>query len=379
MWSNESHSEVSLDRPRVLQTANCFSSMHAGAVTVPRPVPQCLGFAHSGGQPRKLVSSLAPSPTSLTTIASWNVEGLRLECPQKLCSIIAHMSNYNISTMCIQESHISGAPYLHQNGYLIVLSDSHCEGREYAVVGFIVAPRVIGSVKSFHQYSNRLTSLVIRVHGGYIQLITAYAPHGGHALDARIEFHDELVRFCGSKKVHGPTFVLGDFNARLARCSLSDRLDRDKCVIGPAVFTNGFHGTSRRHSRCVINAELLAQTCHALDMLVSNTFFNRPAERQVTYFDLSIAPLDDISTRGFAQLHLLADRPWHGSITDVWSDPSVALESHHFLLFVQLSLLIPRTPKLFARRRQNLKPLRNAEVADAYRNGFLEAGAVPHG
>ena len=107
------------------------------------------------------------------------------------------------------------------------------EEREYAGVEFLIAPWMIKSIKSFHQFSNRLAALTLYVEGGSTTLITAYAPHNGLEAEYRREFFDQLSNFVSSQRPHGPTFILGDLNSRLHY-----RQEDEKSILGPFVFEN---------------------------------------------------------------------------------------------------------------------------------------------
>jgi hypothetical protein len=71
------------------------------------------------------------------------------------------------------------------------------------------------SVIGFVQASSRFASLKLRVEGGKINLITAYAPHSGYPYAERQRFFTELGDFENKLSAHGPNLILGDMNARL--------------------------------------------------------------------------------------------------------------------------------------------------------------------
>ena len=105
-------------------------------------------FVHSG--------NAVPSCGNLV-IASWSVEALS---DLKVWELTTVMGRRGIDILCIQESHILQSPYYRTDaGFLIVLSGSSSGDREFAGVGFIIAPRAVNSVVGFLQYSNRLACL----------------------------------------------------------------------------------------------------------------------------------------------------------------------------------------------------------------------------
>lgn len=150
-------------------------------------------------------------PTKCSRFGSWNIEGLSDVKLEELC---IHMKKHKISVLCLQETHKTGCPYYWYNGFLVILSGSESQDREYAGTGFLIAPWIAKSVHSFTQHSNRLCNVKIRTFGGLISLISAYAPPNyDHNLDDRVEFFHKLGEFINKCKTHGPTYVLGDFNA----------------------------------------------------------------------------------------------------------------------------------------------------------------------
>merc|ERR1712023_546832 len=100
----------------------------------------------------------------------------------------------------------------------------------------------------------RLCNIKLRTFGGLVSVISAYAaPNYDHNLDARVEFFHKLSEFVKNCKTHGPTYVLGDFNARLFK-----RFSYEEAVIGPYLFDCP-HATLTDNS----NREFLFEMCHS--------------------------------------------------------------------------------------------------------------------
>ena len=60
--------------------------------------------------------------------------------------------------------------------------------REYAGVGYMVAPWMRKSIVSFCQSSSRMASLKIRIEGGKMSIVTAYAPTHTYEFSERQDF-----------------------------------------------------------------------------------------------------------------------------------------------------------------------------------------------
>ena len=145
-------------------------------------------------------------------IASWNVQGLS---DVKLRGIFAIMKRRHIDILCMQETHITKSPYFSEDCFLVILSDTASAPREFAGVGFVIAPWVRPSLCGFLQFSNRLACLKLRVPKGRLALICAYAPHSGYAHDARQSFFEDLRKMSRRTSVYGLQLVFGDLNARI--------------------------------------------------------------------------------------------------------------------------------------------------------------------
>ena len=151
--------------------------------------------------------------------ATWNVEGFP---DVKLVELQQIMSTYGLSFICIQETHRLGIErYVSAEGFLVILSGTGVVPeqvqQEWAGVGFIIAPWAIHSVIGYCAESNRLASIRVKVCGGCLAFICAYAPHGGYAEDVRQDFFSSLSGFFQRQTCNGPKVVCGDLNARLHR------------------------------------------------------------------------------------------------------------------------------------------------------------------
>ena len=242
----------------------------------------------------------APWPTGIAKAISWNVEGLG-DDTTKLEQVIAVMRQHNVAIACIQETHVAAAPLFEVEGYFVILSGGVDERREYAGVGFVVAPWAKHAITSFTQYNSRMAGIRLKVKGGAASFISAYAPQSGLDFEVRHRFFSDLQAFTQRMKVHGPTFTLGDFNARFH--GLPEPLSG---VLGPYTF-----GDRTVNIEATSNASMLIEHCVSQNSVVSNTFFDRPVERRCTYYDLHSRPGDPVIPSRFAELdHVLVGTKW---------------------------------------------------------------------
>ena len=127
-------------------------------------------------------------------------------------------------------------------------------------------------------------------------------PTNEYPFEIRQAFYYEAQDFVLSQRVHGPTFALGDFNARL-----HVRTPSDHDVMGEGVF-----GNASKTLDPVSNRELLLELCRSLDNTLANTYFAHGGGELVTYRNFGVPPMDFVSHEKFAQLdQVVAPMSWH--------------------------------------------------------------------
>ena len=134
---------------------------------------------------------LTVTPGACSRIGSWNVEGICMTCLIKIEALKRIMLDFGISILAIQETHISGAPFWEVEGFLVICSGGLVGEREYAGVGFIIAPKIRNAVVDFTQFSNRLIALK------ELSAILSHMKNHKGADKNNIVF--ELVRYAGNK------------------------------------------------------------------------------------------------------------------------------------------------------------------------------------
>ena len=267
-------------------------------------------------------------PTEFGLIASWNVEGLRGNSAVKLEELKRFMTSQQVGIICMQETHLEQTECYKDGAFGIFLSGTgDTSVRSYAGVGFMVSPRVMKSVVCFRGVSDRMATLRVKVPGGVVQLISAYAPQSKLPFALRYEFFTHLTDLVRPTTTHTSTIVMGDLNAKLGAAGLGE-----DNVIGPYSFKSTNHATDATSNR-----ELLFECCHSCGLIVASSFFDHPPMHQVTYFGLRAKPMDEITETSFAQIdHVLVHCDSREMVTDCWSDRRFALNSRHFPLFASL-------------------------------------------
>ena len=296
-------------------------------------------------------------------IATWNVEGLT---DAKLVQLRGIMEDRGIDILCMQETHVGKSEYIvDESGYLLIHSGREDEEREYAGVGFLVAPRLRRSIVGFCQLSSRIAYIKIRVRGGKAVVFNAYAPHGGRGHDERQQFYSQLADVYRSTSSHGIKLIAGDLNARLHK-----RLAGEEERVGEFVF-----GNPRQVLKEGSNRELLIEMCVALDLVIANTLQAADPQQQVTYYELGASPHSELTPNSFAVLdYILVPRGMESILGPVLSDRTAALASHHFLVSCLAKAAVKKD------RRQGRKQVRRSraalgdeDVAEAFAKAFDES------
>ena len=272
------------------------------------------------------------------TVSTWNVEGLT---DIKMYQICKYMLSQRVGLVCLQETRQSNASYykyyLDGWGFQVILSGGAGQEKEWAGVGFVVAPKLQTCIHGFSQISNRMISMKLRQPGGFCGIICAYAPHNARPTDEKLAFYEDLAHHYRRLAVNGPRFLYGDFNARIGQ-----RRAGEEDIIGQFCF-----GREAVRKVPVPNRDLLVEFCWTHSLQICNTFFENPDEAKVTFYAPGTAPMDEITASGFAVLDLLlVETGWATSVLNVSSDRLEAFASHHFPVTASLRFNLAPRPRL---------------------------------
>ena len=227
----------------------------------------------------------------------------------KIIELQRHMEDLGLDILCIQETHATGSvKFTTPEGYLVILSggEPSPDGqRDYAGVGFIVAPRATASVMSYMQYASRIAILKMKIRGGSVAIFSVYAPPGTKPHEQRQQFYTLLGDVASKVSVHGPKILAGDFNARL-----HDRQGGEEEILGPGVFGKQGHAMDDESNR-----SLFMELCARLRLCALNTLEDVAKEDLVTYRDLGTKIGDPIIYPHYAQLdYILGPSEWRSSL-----------------------------------------------------------------
>ena len=154
--------------------------------------------------------------------------------------------------------------------------------------------------------------------------------------------------------MNGPKLIYTDLNSRLYS---RPALEHD--VIGPHLF-----GDDSISFNADNNRQLLIEVCNALNLCIAKTFFEHPPDSTVTFWAIGGKPLAPVSVRSFAKLDFcVVQKDWLSAIEDVYSDRTIALSSHHFIVISNVHIDIPKTLLRQRSKRPDYSRCRDPDMA----------------
>lgn len=330
--------------------------MPAGSIDAPpSPPPHPLPLCNSKN---------AYQPTLL--VVTWNVRGLYRKLTGEsqsglLQELTTIMDNHNIDVLLLQETYVMGSPSYHtKNGrFLVTLSGAEPDPlqpglRSQAGVGAILNRKAQDAMHSVTPLNDRHMILRFHTEGTQTTLHNLYAPHNDRPDAERALFYQHLKTKLGNL-TGTPTYLIGDWNARLHRC-----LPGEEGVLGPSLYgRRNWLPASRQWGALggltPSNRALLMDLATENELTVSNSWFPKPAHKQVTFKSPGphgkfAHPLDNHGNptivantthiQEFAQLDLcLVPRNWKSTVVNIESRRDVlAKGADHFPVFITLAI-----------------------------------------
>ena len=289
------------------------------------------------------------------------------------------MKHLNLDILFLQETHVNTNYSEVIAGFTFIYSTSITDGQrkqaenlratpridtEHGGVGVILTPLAQAALLDFNQIDGRLFTLTLDAVGPPMHFVNAYAPQSG--LDSRIkqEFYHKLeATFSCFPSAH-PTFVLGDFNARLHA-----RLPHE-IMTGPHIFGRGMQFLLEHMSPITLeNRSFFVEFCLAHDLVVGNTLFQKPHHKQITFREAGVSHGPAWTPDRYAQLDFfLVPERWKNSLTDVFSCVETFTESDHYIVKACLSIKRKSVTNQAQSRKTFCKP--TSDEYNAYNQTF---------
>ena len=251
--------------------------------------------------------------------------------------IVLYMRTKQIEILCLQETKVKRTSYYMVDSYTFyTFSNCGATQQEHYGMGFVLSPLARRALLRTLPSTSRVAGLSFHTGAGEFSVLSGYAPHNQHTEDTKQHFYDELGTLLDGVETRGPLIVLGDFNARI-----HGRLHDESPIYGLHIFGKGVHFVGGDTD----NRAFLTHFCQLHHLRMSNTFFEHPPSRQVTYKEVGTTTLPPSnacwSPHKFAQLDLcLTPGRWKNIVQDVVSDPWANVDSDHFPVLTKVKLVL---------------------------------------
>ena len=177
------------------------------------------------------------------------------------------LSRLNVDIAALQETRLSGCGSLKETNYTFFWQGLTQDMPRHHGVGFAVRNRLLSATSTPVGVSERLMTMRIHVSGGYVSLVSAYAPTLQASSETKDAFYESLSDTINTVPSCEQLYLLGDFNARVGK-------NHD---AWPNAL--GHFGVGNMNE----NGERLLDFCSANNLAITNTYFNVNFKRCVSW------------------------------------------------------------------------------------------------
>eukprot|EP00975_Prorocentrum_lima_P054848 11497894-Prorocentrum_lima.AAC.1 len=191
-----------------------------------------------------------------------------------------------------------------------------------------------------------------------VTFLGVYAPTAQRSEGEKERFYEELQTLTHRFARRGPTFILGDFNARL-----QTRLEEEHDMIGPHVFDPTRITIAEQLPETLYNRHLMLDYLIAEELRVMNTFFPKPVSKLVTYRELWADSGPPYERGRYETLdYVLAPQRWRNCVRDVTNDLLCNVFTPHYPLIARLDIRLKALQKPATTQRLRLAHLTTQQV-----------------
>ncbi|KAI5724481.1 hypothetical protein M8J77_003182 [Diaphorina citri] len=252
---------------------------------------------------------LKPKKQNILKIGTWNVRSLGTA--GKLENLILEMKRLGIEIMGISECRLKDQGDYWNNNFRIIYSG---DAKGTAGVGIVLNKDWGRRVKNVVLYNNRIMLIKLQLNEKEeLDIIQIYMPTSGYTdevIEEMYEQIDDVWEMVGSNE---KAIILGDWNA----------------VVGSIKTENvmGNYGYGRKNLR----GERLIEFCKEKDLIIANTLFKQPPNRQYTW--IKPGGIDKYQID-----YILIKRPQMKYALQCKTYPGADINTDHSLLFMKFRL-----------------------------------------
>ena len=204
----------------------------------------------------------------------------------------------------------------------------HGEDKCEQGVGIIINNKLAKHIEDIEPINERIMYITI---GGTlpINIIVVYMPTAVHQSDEKDKCYNILQDTYNEFKNKGPTYIIGDFNARM----IYPNNDKEEETIGKYTMFENKEPMDKLTEGMLENRELLVQFTTADDMELLNTMYKNSITKLATYrIDKSTdKQYCNITNKTHAQIdYILVEERWRDTITNSETHTTANIHSDHY-------------------------------------------------
>ena len=149
-------------------------------------------------------------------------------------------------------------------------------------VGIIINNKYKTYINKIYPYNDRMMAIELNFSIKTI-IFSVYAPAAEVRDETKEEFYSEIARYTDKHRRKGPTYLMGDWNARV-----QIKRDQTENGIGKWTFDKENNKLEGQSEGAADNRQRFIAYSNAMEMKVMNTQFQKEDKKLVTYMEMGV-------------------------------------------------------------------------------------------
>ena len=284
-------------------------------------------------------------------IATINIRGLIKTGARE--EIEKWMKDNDIMIAAIQETNIGSNTMEARGSYIWYMSGEtkSKEAKYTAGVGFVINNKFKKYVEDVIPHTDRIMQIKLKGTCN-INLINIYMPQANRAEEEKEAVYKKLDEITSKTKGKGPTYILGDWNARMQKQQNSEEAQ----VFGKWTLEPEKTKVHELSEEVQWNRNRAIQFCRKHKFILANTKFQKVKEKIATFRPPSTIRGVEISHTNHEQIDYIAvQQRWKNSVLDAESDTNANIKSDHYPVIATIRIKLRATKKGKGPGRQKYK------------------------
>ena len=309
-------------------------------------------------EPNKTANSSYGKTIKVATI---NVRGINKAGKRE--EIETWMKKNNVQIVALQETRIKTNSRESRKEFTWYFSGENGRDTYTPGVGFVINNTYIQHVRDIEPINDRIIVLSLR-HTPDLTLISAYMPQAGRPSEEKETTYEQLNKEMQKKIGKGPTYVLGDMNARI-QTKLGTA---ENGIVGKHTFSPETADPIGRSDNVIENRQLLINFCMRHKCQLANTFFKKRKEKLATYREIGVTRDQDIKRGTHEQIdYVIVPQRWKNNILNAEADEKTNIDTDHNPVMAEIRV------RLKAIRATNKRRPKYQECTAEQRNTLNQA------